>query len=194
MLAVAAVTAIGAVAFVGASPATAGTTALCEVNESPCPAEVEHVHFVDSAAKLLTPVLNVICEALFLGNALGLVTNGPVLVHGNFTYSNCTNGCTVTDLIGGLLLFLRTAANLGEVNGDGFKVNVHCAGVIECEYDEEAPVGHLLGANLPTTAGHILIDEQELHRTGNPLTNLICPEPAELDANFDSLEDIYVTE
>ena len=194
MLAVAAVTAIGAMGFVGASPATARTTALCEINESPCLAEVEHVHFVDSAARLLTNVLTITCEALFLGDVLGLVTNGPVLVHGSFTYSNCNNGCTFTDLHGGLLLMLRTAANLGEATGDGFEIILHCAGVIECEYDLQGLVGHVLGAELPATSGHISISQQSLHRTGNPLTNLICPEPAKLDVDFESLEDLYLTD
>jgi len=178
MLGLASIAAIGAVAFVGASSAMAGTTALCEFNESPCLNQVEHVHFVDPAAKLVTLPLTVTCEALFLGDALGLVTSGPVIVHGSFTYSNCNNGCTATDLHGGLLLVLRTATNLGEVKGDGFEVNVHCAGVIECEYDAQGLVGHALGAELPTTAGKVTVSNQEVHRTGNPLTNLICPEPA----------------
>jgi len=192
MFGLAAIAAVAAMAFVGASSAMATfPTQLCSSNEGgalTCSAGnvVTHVHFVDSAAKLLTNVLNVTCNALFLGDSLGLAQ--PLLVHGEFTYSGCNNGCTAEDLEGGLLLILKTAANLAEVKGDGFKVNVHCLNVIECEYDGQGLVGHGLGANLPTTAGEVSISEQTVHSVGG----LLCPSTAKLDALFESLTDVYI--
>jgi hypothetical protein len=189
----AAIAALAAMAFVGASSASASTTALCSVNESPCAAGnlVTHVHYVDPSPILLSTI-NVQCNALFLGDALGLVTNGPVLVHGSFTYTNCNEGCEVEDLKGGLILVLRTAANLGEVKGDGFEISVTCLGVIECEYTGANLVGHGLGANLPTTAGDVSISEQQVDHKSRSILD-ICPAKAKLDAKFVSLADMYLT-
>lgn len=198
MFGLAALAAVAAMAFVGASSAMAGTSAICETNEEPCQAAnlVTHVHFVDPAAKLLTTPITVTCNALFLGDALGLVSGGPAVVHGSFTYTGCNSTCTATDLKGGLLLVLRTAAGLAEVTGDGFEVAVKCAGLIECEYDGQGLVGHGLSANLADvggTAGSVIVNNQTVHPTGNKLTNIICPDPAKLDANFVSLEDIFIS-
>lgn len=195
MLGMAVIATVGAMAFVGPSSVMAGTSALCAENEEPCSGEnlVTHIHFL-GLAHISTSPLTVKCHVLFLAGVLGLVTNGPALAHGIFIFSGgCNSGCSATDLHGGLLLVLRTAAGLAEVTGDGFEISVQCAGVVECEYDHQGLAGHALSANLSETAGKVVISQQSLHRTGNPLTNLICPEPAKLDLSLESLADFYVS-
>jgi hypothetical protein len=150
-----------------------------------CANEVSHVHFVDPAAKLLTNVLTVTCNALFLGDGLGLAS--PLVTHGNFTYTGCNNGCTATDLVGGLLLALKTASGLARVTGDGFLVRVLCIGIINCEYDGNTLVGHGLSAT-GTNNGLVNAHEQTVSHT----SGLLCPETAKLDALFESLTALYV--
>src|SRR4051794_965020 len=88
-------------AFVGASSAMAeGSTALCKVDQTPCAAGnlfgTVHEESVGKAT-LLSSSLNVECNVLFSGTAkLG----NPATVTGGFTYSNCNNSCTVTELNG----------------------------------------------------------------------------------------------
>jgi hypothetical protein len=101
-------------AFVGSSAAMAEfDTALCEVDplEKPweklaCPEGflVEHVHgetLSGSPMILLTAVLNVECDTLFLGDVLtkGLLALAPepLLISGKFTYTECNSSCTITE-------------------------------------------------------------------------------------------------
>ncbi len=191
------VAAIAAMAFLGVSSAVAMPTVLCSANELPCAAAhvVTHVHFVDGAAKLLAGTSGTVSctTTLFLGDALAL--GAPLVIHGNFTYSGCVrNGgpetCEVTETsTSSLLNVLMTAANLGEVTGEG-EVHVHCGTFIDCFYKGEGLKGHALGANLPTTAGDVALSEQEVKK----VKGLFCPATAKLDIKAESLTDVYVSE
>ena len=73
----AALAALAMMAFVGATSATAITTQLCKADESLCTAGnvVSHIHETTLSghpAVFLTSAGNILCYALFLGDALGL--------------------------------------------------------------------------------------------------------------------------
>src|SRR5262249_4119350 len=106
MLGLAALAALLAMAFVGASSAMAESTALCSADieteeeesagsiKNEC--EVTHVHETSvGKGKLLSSSLNVECDVLFLGEVVA--TGSPLRIEGNFTYSNCNAGCTATE-------------------------------------------------------------------------------------------------
>src|SRR5262245_49844990 len=89
-----AVAAILAMAFVGASSAMAESTALCKVDvgkgECEPPSFIGHVHEVTvGELTILSSILNVSCEALFLGDVEQV--GSPEIIVGNLTYSNCAN-------------------------------------------------------------------------------------------------------
>jgi predicted nicotinamide N-methyase len=90
----AAIAALMAMAFVGASSAMAtDATALCTEDESPCADAnlATHVHEVSTnKAKLLSNSLNAECDVLFLGDVQAdgttkkrLTENAPLIIKGN---------------------------------------------------------------------------------------------------------------
>src|SRR5436190_2230106 len=100
MLGLVALAALMAMAFVGASSAMAENTTLCSNDSEESCTEITHVHETTLAgeanqATLLSSVINVKCDVLFLGDTLG--PGEPLLIHGHFTYSNCNNSCVVTE-------------------------------------------------------------------------------------------------
>lgn len=193
MLSVAAVTAVMGMALIGASSATAETGALCGTDPAgaACPTPLTHVHYTASAAKLITPILTVTCEALYLGDALqGLAS--PIVIHGHFTYSNCNNSCTATEVsTSALVEVLKEGTELAKVTGEG-KVHVVCGlNVINCTYTGEGLVGHGLGG-LKTTAaekGHVTFSGAKVK---NEAGGILCPEEAKLTALFESLAKEYI--
>jgi hypothetical protein len=194
--------AMAALAFVGASSASATfDTAICSEASSilECPANklVEHVHFLDPAAKLLTNVLTITCHVLFLGDALALLAEAPesLEIYGTFTYTNCNNGCTAREVanpdLGGHILALKTAADLAIVEGDEFEMRMVCAGLTECSYTGNGLKGHVLSANLPSNAGLVTSHEETVAHLPQGLLD-ICPSTSKLDALFQSLTDLWI--
>src|SRR5262245_40795891 len=116
MFGLAAPAALLAMAFVGASSAMAGATTLCGGDSSPCEA-VSHVHetTLNGAKAILLSSPDVECDVLFLGDTL-TGTSAPLVIHGNFTYSNCEGGCEATEENGPTeIKVLRTASELSTV-------------------------------------------------------------------------------
>ncbi len=81
-----------------------------------------------------------------------------------------------------------TAANLGELTLEG-EVHIHCGTFIDCYYKGEGLKAHVLGANLPITAGDWALSEQEVKK----VNGLFCPSTAKLDIKARSLTDVYVS-
>ncbi len=200
-LGIAAVLAVVAMAFLGTSSAMAGNTAMCSSNvggELACPPEkqVTSFHAVALNSGFLTSVGNVTCkEALAEGSVLGL--DAPQISHlTKFNWTSCTSSlggaCTVTTTKLGLILFLKTAANLGTVVYDNLIFRIVCAPFIDCEY---TPVGetHLLGSTLPLLGGEsnggFGGTKVSLSPTG-PL-DAPCPE-ASWDFFYESLTPLWV--
>lgn len=182
-LAVMTVTAITSV-----TAANAGTTALCEKHEQPCPAaRIYQGHFEALAAnpKFLTNLGDVTCnKGLILGFALGLatpqVTHLEALTFSEDCLSEGGNACVVESTELGLLLILRTALNLGEAALDHTRVLVSCpALMMHCVFE--------MGTELHVTGSPNQNSLAEIHAVESPLTlpeGMFCPMEASLDALY----------
>jgi len=196
-LSLAALAALMAMAFIGASSAMAEPTTLCSNDsESSCTA-VTHVHETSvTNALLLNSVGNVKCAVLFLSTSVGAEA-APLIIKGNFTYSGCfrkkifggEEACTVTEKNGPVeIKVLRTSHETGEVTGKG-EVEVKCGTVIECVYNGEGLKGTAKGPLLSTqTNGEVTLSEQTTH----VVSGAFCPETAKLDITTTPLSATYI--
>jgi hypothetical protein len=200
-----ALSALAAMAFIGASSAMAETTALCNVDPvgtEICPAGnlVSHVHEESvGKATLLSSSLNVECNVLFLGdtkvlNAKGELIAGslgnPLHIVGTFTYTNCNNSCTVTEVNGPSdITVLKLGHELADVTGKG-EVKLNCLfGFVKCVYNGTGLKGHGLGPLLTSGSanGEVRIEGQETH-----IVSGSCPEKAFLDILTTPLTATYI--
>ena len=191
IIGLAAVAAIAAMAFVGASSAMATEfTALCKVElQLPCAVANQYpakTHFQAESLKpeLLSSVVNVHCEkSVALGETLQALAKPLEAVLTSLTWVNClqTNGtaCTVSTVaLGKDLLILKLSYNLADVQFHGTEVNVHCGFLINCTYGG-LPTLHALGTT-KTTAASLSAKKLVLERTAGSF----CPATAEWDALY----------
>jgi hypothetical protein len=155
MVGLAALTALAAMAIVGATSAMATeATALCKVNQNPCEAAnlvtEQHMTLVGNGVLHgLSPLFNVLClSGLVLGEVLGLAAAGSggqqihlskldfTLCGTNSTHTNCEIKQLVLPL---LVDVLKTAANLGTATGLNGETLIKCTipliGTIDCVYE-----------------------------------------------------------
>ncbi len=176
MLGLAALAALLAMAFVGASSAMAEETALCTADEAGCVA-IEHVHETTLSghkAVLKTSILTVECDVLFLGDAL-TASGLPLVIHGTFTYTNC-GSCTATEENGPAEVKVQKSGHeTATVTGEGL-VHVECSG-LNCRYNGVGLSGTAKGPLLSTeTNGEVTLTEQ----TTNKESGLFCPSTSKL--------------
>ncbi len=202
---------VAAMAFVGATSASATTTQLCKVHKEPCPAgsAVTSIHMVNVGAVpvLLNSTADVLClSVLAVGTPLELASPQIVDVT-QFTFSNCGtnaahNNCTVTALELPKLSVLKTALNLGTLTaptgaGEG-RTNVKCTILgfikINCDYKGAGLSFGVEGAGHTATAGHGMLTSL---KTSLPLSESLeggglCPSTSSIDALLEPLEDTYI--
>jgi hypothetical protein len=191
----AALAALMAMAFVGAGSAMAtGSSALCEdmpdVADGVCTDPAIHVHEATlSGAKaiILTSAINVECDVLFLGDVLGLAN--PQVIHtGKFTYTNCNNGCTVSQEGTALIKVLRTSHETAGLSYE-FQIYVECGILVDCKYNGTGLAGTAKG---PLLASHLngqtVISEQTLNRVGGSF----CPVTKKLDITTTPLTHTWI--
>lgn len=178
-----------ALALLGPSMASAGPTALCTKNQAPCEAAniyTGHFEAVAENPTFLTTSGDITCdESVLLGNALGL--GSPLLIHlelltfsGDCLLDESTTACEVVATGLGLLLLLRTAANLGFVQSHA-KVLVNCPGAfIHCPYGG-LPLFHAEGSPNQAALATIEADEVLLEHG----ESLFCPEETKFDAVYE---------
>jgi len=193
MLGLAALTALMAMAFVGVSSAMAEHTALCETDAALCAEPVEHVHeetLSGAQATLLSSVLTVKCDVLFLGDTLGGGLANPLVIHGTFTYANCNNNCTATEENSPAEIKVsREGTELAKVTGEGL-VHLVCGSFINCKYNGLGLQGHGLGPLTSSeTNGSVNLSEQ----TTNKESGTFCPSTAKLDITTTPLEPVYIS-
>ena len=187
MFGLAALAALMAMAFVGASSAMAESTALCSTESEPCEA-ISHVHETSVGKAKLLSEPTVECDVLFLGDTVA-ETSKPLHVSGKFTYTNCNNSCAVEEVNGpALIAVLKTATELSAVTGKGL-VKLTCFfGFIKCAYNGEGLEGHGTGPlKSAQKNGSVVITEQE-----TKIENGTCPESAFLDITTTPLEATYI--
>jgi hypothetical protein len=198
MLGLAALAPLMAMALVDATSAMAENTQLCKNDETPCLASnvVSHVHeeTLSTPATLLSSAGNVLCDALFLGDSLGL--GAPLVIHGHFTYGNCQrdkiNGAQESCLVmetstDSLINILRLGHEWADVTGAG-KVNVHCGLFINCTFNGTGLTALALGPLLSAFEnGSVAIIGEPLSKESG-----LCPETGLLDISTMPLEKIYI--
>jgi hypothetical protein len=188
MFGLAALAALMAMAFVGASSAMAESTTLCSGDGSGC--GVTHVHETTLAGakeKWLTSIVNVECDALFLGNTVSALSS-PLVITGEFTYTNC-GSCTVTEVGGGdEVKVLRLGHETADVTYE-FEIHVNCSG-LNCTYNGEGLLGTGKGPLLSSeTNGSVTITEQVLKK----VSGLFCPSTSKLDITVTPLSATYIS-
>ena len=198
MFGLAALAALMAMAFVGASSAMAlGPTALCKEMEDPCaPANIiTQVHEESLGHALLLSFVTVECATLFSGT----VQNGGLSplstdhvnyvrldIKGHFFYT-CLNGCTATEEGEALIRVLKLGHELADVTGEAL-VHVVCG--LNCRYNGVGLEAHALGPLLSTmTNGSVTLEEQETNKE----SGTFCPATAELDITTEPLIPTYIS-
>jgi hypothetical protein len=197
MFGLAVLAALMAMAFVGASSAMAGPTSICKKDENPCKEsnQITHLHettLTGAKAKLLngSGEVQTECDVLFLGDALAGLSS-EYLIHGHFTYSNCSNGCSAKEVTGtdALISVLRTGHETGEVTGEG-EVTVTCI-FFSCTYNGEELNGEAKGPLLSSeTNGSVSLSNQKLFL----VKGSFCPSEGKLDITTTPLSAQYLTE
>lgn len=191
MLGLAVLTALTALAFVGASSAMAENTQLC--NKDPlngaCSAPVTAVHEVSlGKGKILSSSFNVECDVLFSSTSVGAL-GAPQVIKGHFTYSNCNGNCTVTEVSTiWIRKILKKGHEIAEDTQTG-EVHVHCPGFLDCDYDAQNLIGTVKGPLLASDEnGETAISGQELHK----VSGLFCPLAGYLDLTLAGLLPEYI--
>lgn len=166
-----ALAALMAMASVGASSAMASSTQLCKTDPGAgaCSSPVTHVHEATTGVPG-SGELDVECNVLFLSTSVGGL-GAPQVIEGNFTYTKCTEKCTVEEINGpSVLEVLRIGHETASVTYE-FELHVNCS-FINCYYNGEGQVGTAKGPLLSVEAnGEISILEQEL----NKVKGIFCP-------------------
>ncbi|HEX6753337.1 MAG TPA: hypothetical protein VF093_07115 [Solirubrobacterales bacterium] len=206
MLGLAALTALVAMAFVGASSATAtGTTALCKGNEKVCSEGnlVETFHLLNkegTALNLLSEFVNALCLGL-LANTKSLHVGIPQKINSEtITFTGCGtsaahNNCTIEFKKVPTFTLLKTAENLGlltAANGELlFKCTVLGITKIDCTYDTSGLEFGVEGALHQTGTGHGMVTAASVPLAKG--SGAKCPEkPSTLEFLLEPLEHAYV--
>jgi len=188
---------VSAAAIAGVSPAMAESTAFCASDPGTGPEEVcpegkllSHVHGTtveELPAVILTTVYNIQCSALYLADTVEELAS-PLVLEGKFSYSNCSNECSVKEENGPSKI---KALKLGHDKADAeleMLLTIACTG-INCRYVAEWMKGLFKGALLPFTGKEGGFSEAKWNKEGG----LLCPSNASLDLLILSLELFHVT-
>jgi hypothetical protein len=199
MLGLAAAACLVVMAFVGASSASAESTALCTVHEEPCAAAnmIVTLQAVAKDPKLLFKFMGaatvVLCERSQLTLILGALGAPQVATPTELKWENCETGgtpCEVTTVSMGTFDILKTALNLGLMKSLGNEVNVNCVEAgITCTFGGEPQFG-VAGAGHMAGAGHGMFTANKLsmERTAGPF----CEATAALDALYEPATNFFV--
>jgi hypothetical protein len=191
MFGLAALVGLLAMAFAGTSSAMAGSTALCRADESTCAAVnlLGHPHATTLSgkkAKIVSSGPSTECDVLFLGDAETNLAS-PLVISGSFTYSNCTNNCTILEENGPATIeALKSGQETANLTLE-FLIHMTCSG-IHCYFSgvlEGVAKGPLLSLE---TSGEELFKEAVLSKE----KGFFCPATAQLDAAGTPLTARYI--
>jgi len=202
MLGLAIAATVSMTALFASAPANAEPTALCDINEYPCPVG----HRVSGATLELSsgavwslhttkPTLTILCLSTELA-VEGLEPGSPQYFHrASEAHTSCGttkehNNCTVTAFFEGAEFeLLKTDSNLGQLTPTGGETSVECTGLpkIECTYKDASATYHFKGA---TSGGHGMVSafEEPIEAAGGKT----CPEKTILGVELEFTEDVYL--
>jgi hypothetical protein len=199
MLGLAAAACLVVMALVGASPASAESTALCTVHEEPCAAAhmLVTLQAVAKDPKLLFRFMGaatvVLCERSQFTLILGALGAPQIATPTELKWENCETGgtaCEVTTVSMGTFDILKTALNLALMNSLGNEVNVNCVEAgITCTFGGEPQfgvegAGHMAGA----CHGMFTANKLSMEKTAGPF----CETAAGLDALYEPAANFFV--
>jgi hypothetical protein len=188
MLCLAALAALMATAFAGASSAVAEPTALCSNDVKEECTEITHVHETSiGQAVLESELMTIECNALFLGDTVE-GSAAPLIIKGTYTYSSCSDSCTVKEENGPAeIKILRTGTELGTVTGKGL-LHITCP-FINCSYSGKGLEGHALGGlSAANEKGEISFVEQKATKEAGAL----CPSEVFLSIKTEPLGEFFI--
>jgi hypothetical protein len=195
MFGLAAMAAVSAMAFVGATSASATNTQLCTAYTGLLcgagnGATSVHTVLVPGTVLLILGVIDVLCLG-FLMEATPLGLGNPQSFHSlsqSFTgcgTSNTHNNCTVTIPAGQqpLLNLLKVGLDIGVLTGTSGQLRVVCGNIgLDCLYD-------LAGTEFEVGGGELVANETIATELGG---KFFCPDEAVKDAWLETLGDAYV--
>jgi hypothetical protein len=196
MFGLAALAALMAMAFVGATSAMAEATQLCGHDGSPCES-LRHVHETSTGpgangkAVFLTSIGNTECNVLYLADITS--SGAPVVLKGSFTYTNCVLGgssCTATEENGPAeIKESRTGEETAEFTLE-YLIHLVCSGFIDCSYNGTGLKGTVKGAlNSIQTNGEVTLSEQA---TTKEAGGFLCPKTTKIDIVTTPLSKTYI--
>jgi hypothetical protein len=200
MFGLTALAAVAAMAFIGASSASATSTQLCKVHTgTTCPAgsATTAVHLVNKAGTvgtLLNSLVNVLClNVLGQGTPLGLAA--PQQIHSTvLSFTNCGtsashNECTVTTEALPLFNLLYTALDEGTLTAEGGVARVKCTVFgfikIDCKYGT-------VGLSFNVKGGNPAVLKAENKAVQFIEGSALCPTESSLDGEVVSLEEVHI--
>ena len=195
MLSLAAIAAMTATAFVGATPASATSTQLCNSHSAlTCGSAATSVNVVNSGTgHLLSSLVDVLCDDIN-GTGTPLALANPQSVHvSGLDFASCeTNGgdgCLVEVFEQPLANLLKTGLDSGTITGTNGTMGVICEDIIlghdiYCAYD-------LTGAQVSVGAQHLTANNTEISYidTGH---DDVCPTESFLDGLLETTANRYV--
>jgi hypothetical protein len=195
MFGLAAVAAVAAMAFVGATSASATDTQLCTAHTGlTCGAgnAATSVHQVLKAGTVgeLLGAIDVLCLG-FLVEATALGLGAPQAVHSlSQSFSGCGTGsghsnCTVSIPTGQQPLFhlLKTGLDAGVLTALSGQTRLVCSNIgLDCLYDAA-------GMEFEVGGGELVANETVTTELGG---KFFCPDEGVLDATLETLTDTYV--
>jgi len=206
VLGLAGLTAVVAMAFVGASSATAtGITAACKTKEAICP-ESQLVHTIHlsntegSTISILNKIANILCLGV-LAKTISLQVGIPQKINTeSFSFTGCGTSaahknCAVE--FKGLPSFtlLKEKPNLGVLTATKGKLLVQCEGEgfsnINCTYDTKDLEFNAEGALHQAGTGHGMVTASNAPLSPEVETEE-CPKEAKLDLLLEPSEHVYI--
>ena len=193
MLGLGAVAAMAAMAFVGATSASAGSTQLCKSHGAlTCSSAATTVSMVNAGpGRLLNDLVDVICDEI---DATGtpLALGNPQLVHvSGLSFDSCetseSDGCEVVVLTLPLSWVDKTGLDTGTFTGTNGSTLVACEDVIfstdiHCVYDGT-------GLSFPVGAQHLTASKIKVDK----ISGSLCPEESTLDGALTTEEPTSAT-
>jgi hypothetical protein len=187
-LGLAALVALMAMVVFGATSATAEPIFLCGEDAEECASTATHVHETTLSghkAVLKTNLITIECDVLLLGDTVA-ETEAPLVIEGNFTYSNCGTGCKVTEENGpSEIEVLREGHETASVTGE-FLIHAECT--INCRYNGVGLKATAKGPLLATeTNGEVSLKEQVMSKE----SGTFCPSTSKLTITTTPLSATY---
>lgn len=202
MFGLAAVAAVSATAFIGASSASATSTVFCSENVLVCPAakKIEHATFtaLSTSPFFSNAVANMSCtHTVFSGNVL-LLAN-PLVGHVSlWDFTGCSESifgskCTIATNNSWLFYILKIGPNKGTLSMEGAEMLINCSSIgFHCIYGNPTTSLSVAGS-VGTALAAVVATSVTLPKKGG---GFFCPETSSLSATYTvtTPDPVYIAE